>query len=453
MKKTIKNKRKRALRPATVIMLSFAVIIITGSLLFTLPFMTRDGEGLPFLTALFTATSSVCVTGLTLIDPMITLSKYGQILLCLLIEIGGISMVTFAGFFLFSFKKKASLRNVRLAQEYTNLDVFSEVKSLVRLIVATAFTCQALGAVLLMLRFIPRYGAKGIWISVFTAISAYCNAGFDLFGMEQEFGSLVNFNGDIYVMSVIMSLIILGGIGFFVFYDLLHYKKEKGLSLHTKVVLAFTLVLLFSGFVVFFFAEYTNGKTLGDMPLEEKMIAALFQSVTARTAGFASIDIASMRDISKIFMMFLMLVGAGSGSTAGGIKITTFAVIIMSVISVIRNRDETIIFGHRVDRKTVMKSLSIIVLAMVVVFCTSCLIFIDNPDTDGINVFFEAVSAFATVGVTAGVTSSVGTLGLLALIFTMFIGRLGPICFVIALNVRGDDKSGVIRPEGRIMVG
>ncbi len=453
MKTKIKNKRKKALKPSTVIFLSFAAVIFIGTVLFTLPFMTRDGEGLPLLTALFTATSSVCVTGLTLIDPAVTLSRYGQILLALLIEIGGISMVTFAFFFLFSLKKKASLRNVRLAQEYTNLDVFSEVKSLVKLIIATAFTCQALGALLLMLRFVPRCGVKGVWISVFTAISAYCNAGFDLFGMEQEFGSLVNFNGDIYVMGVIMCLILLGGIGFFVFYDLLHYKKSKGLSLHTRVVLIFSTVLLVSGFIVFFVSEYTNVSTLGTMPLSQKLVAALFQSVTARTAGFASVDIASMRDISKIFMMFLMLIGAGSGSTAGGIKITTFAVIAMSVISIIRNRDETIILGHRVDRKTVMKSLAIAVLAMVVVFITSCLIFIDNPDTDGINVFFEAVSAFATVGVTAGVTSSVGTLGLLALVFTMFIGRLGPICFVIALNIRGDDKSGIIRPEGRIMVG
>lgn len=445
-------KRKKANKPSVTIAVSFFVIILLGALLFTLPFMTRDGEGLPFLTALFTSTSAVCVTGLTLIDPAVTLTRYGQFLLISLIEIGGISTVTFASFFIFSFKKKAALRSMRLAQEYTNIDEFSQVKSLVKVIIGVTLTCQVLGAALLSIRLVPKYGLKGIWISAFTAISAYCNAGFDLFGMEKEFGSLVNYNGDFLIMYTIMALIVLGGLGFFVFYDLLTYRKTKRLSLHTKVVLSFTSFLIFIGFVIFFVAEYGN-ITMKNFTLGEKITAALFQSITARTAGFASVDAAQMRDISKVFMMFLMFVGAGSGSTAGGIKITSFAVIVMSVVSVIKNRDETIVFGYRVDRKTVSKSLAIAVLGMFVVFVTSCLIFIDNPGTDGINVFFEAISAFATVGITSGVTGSVGPLGLISLIVTMFIGRLGPICFAVALNIRGDDKSGVVRPEGRIMVG
>lgn len=447
-----KDKGKKAVKPSATIAISFFVIIMLGAFLFTLPFMTRDGEGLPFITALFTSTSAVCVTGLTLIDPAVTLTRYGQLLLITLIEIGGISTVTFASFFIFSFKKKVPLRSMRLAQEYTNIDEFSQVKTLVKVIVAVTVICQVIGASVLSVRLVPKYGVKGLWISAFTAISAYCNAGFDLFGMEQEFGSLVNYNGDFVVMYTVMALIVLGGLGFFVFYDLLTYRKNKKLSLHTKVVLSFTAFMIFIGFAVFFISEYNN-VTMQSLTLSEKITAALFQSVTARTAGFASLDIPNMRDISKVFMMFLMFVGAGSGSTAGGIKITSFAVIVMSVVSVIKNRDETIVFGHRVDRKTVSKSLAIAVLGMFVVFCTACLIFIDNPNTDGINVLFETVSAFATVGITSGVTANVGPLGLFSLIITMFIGRLGPVCFAVALNVRGDDKSGIVRPEGRIMVG
>lgn len=453
MKPKHHEKESRAMKPEVKIALSFLVIILIGACLFTLPFMTRDGKGLPFLTALFTATSGVCVTGLTLIDPVVTLTRYGQILLALLIEVGGISTVTFASFFMFTLKKKSALRSVRLAQEYTNLDDLRQVKSLVKVIVFTAVICQGLGAVVLSMRFVPQYGAKGLWMAAFTAISAYCNAGFDLFGTGQEFGSLVNYNSDYIVMFTVMALIILGGLGFFVFYDIINYAKTKRLSLHSKVVLSFTAVLIAVGFVVFFVLEYTNESTLGSMPMNEKIVAALFQSVTSRTAGFASIDIASMRDISKTFMMFLMLVGAGSGSTGGGIKITTFAVLIMSVISAVKNRDDTVMFGKRVDRKTVSKSLAIVVMAMCVIFITSSVILANAPQINGIDAFYESVSAFATVGLTAGVTAQMGVSGLLSLIVTMFIGRLGPVCFIIALGLDDKDKTVTVRPEGRIMVG
>ena len=447
------KKNSKPLRPASIIALSFLIIIIVGAVLFTLPFMTRDGKGLSFFTGLFTATSSVCVTGLTLIDPAVTLTRWGQILLVLLIEIGGISMVTFGSFFIFTLKKRSGLRSMRLAQEYTNVDTFSQVKPLVRVIIATSVICQSIGALLLGFRFVPKYGAKGIWISIFTAVSAYCNAGFDLFGIEKEFGSLINYNGDPYVMLVIMALIVTGGIGFFVFYDIINYRKTHHLSLHTKVVLLFTAILIGVGFISIFAFEFDNEATLNPMNPGEKIIAALFQSITARTAGFASIDLASMHDVTEIIMMILMFIGAGSGSNAGGIKITTFAVLIMTVVSVIKNRDETVIMGKRVDRKIISKSLTISFLGLFCVFVTACLILIDLPNASGIDVFFEAVSAFATVGVTVGITSAVGSIGLCALIAAMFIGRIGPICVIIALNIREAKKSGEILPEGRIMVG
>ncbi len=448
-----KKRTNKSLEPSSVIAISFISIIAVGTVLFMLPFMTRDGKGLDIMKALFTATSSVCVTGLTLIDPAVTLTRYGQVLLICLIEIGGISMVTFATFFIFTFRKRFGLRSMRLAQEYTNIDTFSQVKPLVRVIVATAFCCQLLGAVLLCLRFIPLYGAKGIWISVFTAVSAYCNAGFDLFGTETEFGSLISVNNDPYVLSVIMLMIILGGIGFFVFYDLLHRKKYKHLSLHTKVVLITTLILIVIGFVGVLTFEFTNDETIGKMPVWQKLLLSLFQSVSARTAGFATIDMASMRDVTKVIMLFLMFIGAGSGSTAGGVKVTTFAVLAMTVVSVIKNRSETVILGRRVDQKVVSKSLAIVFLGMLAVFISSCVLFISGGDLSEIDIIFECVSAFATVGLTAGVTGAIGSAGLLSLVLTMLIGRLGPICFILALNVREDKKTGEILPEGRIMVG
>lgn len=448
-----KEKSSRPLRPATVIALSFLIIIFLGTLLFRLPFMTRDGKGLPFFTGLFTATSSVCVTGLTVIDPAVTLSRFGQVLMAVLIEIGGISMVTFASFLLFTFRKRYGLRSMRLAQEYTNVDTFSQVKPLVRTIIATAVICQLTGALLLCIRFVPKLGPKGIWVSVFTAISAYCNAGFDLFGIEQEYGSLIHYNGDPLVMYVVMALIVTGGIGFFVFYDLIHLKKTKHISLHTKVVAVTSLILIVVGFVSILSFEHANPNTLGPMSAGEKFTAALFQSITTRTAGFSSVDIASLHDVTKIIMMLLMFIGAGSGSTGGGIKVTTFAVIAMTAVSVIKNRGDTVIFGKKVDKKVVYKSFTIAMLGLVATFIAACFMLVDIPDANGIDVFFEGISAFATVGLSSGITAMLGKIGLCALIVLMFIGRLGPVCFIVALNIREEKDSANIHPEGKIMVG
>lgn len=449
----INKKRKKHTEPTRIIALSFLAVIATGTILFMLPFMTRDGKGLPFIKALFTATSSVCVTGLTLIDPAVTLSKFGQILLMLLIEAGGISMVTFATFFVFTFKKRFGLRSMRLAQEYTNLDTFSQVKPLVKTIIATTVICQVIGAGILCLRFVPLYGAKGIWTAVFTAVSAYCNAGFDLFGVEQSFGSLSPFNGDPLVMYTVMALIVLGGLGFFVFYELINYRKTRRLSLHSRIMLLFTVFLIFGGAILFLAFEYKNKATIGSMPLTEKITASFFQSITTRTAGFASVDIGSLRDVTKIFMMFLMYIGAGTGSTGGGIKVTTFAVLAMTVVSVLTSKNDTVIFNRRVDKKVISKALSIALLGLLVVFIVSCIIVAETPESDGIDVFFEAVSAFSTAGLSSGVTASCHTAGLISLIIAMYIGRLGPICFIIALNNRDSENSFEVLPEGRIMVG
>lgn len=453
MKKENEKTKPKPVHPARIIALSVLFAIVAGTFLLQLPCMTRDGKGLSFIKAAFTATSSVCVTGLTLVDPAVTLSRYGQVVLLLLIEVGGISTVTFASFFIFAFKKHSALRSMRLAQEYTNIDMFSQVKPLVKTIIATTVVCQLLGTALLCLRFVPKLGAKGIWVSTFTAVSAYCNAGFDLFGIEKEFGSMINYNGDFFVMGVVMAMIILGGIGFFVFYDLLTYHKTKRLSLHTKAALIATGILILVGFVGVFVLEYTNENSIAAFPLSQKITASLFQSVTTRTAGFASLDMSSLRDVTKIIMMLLMFIGAGSGSTGGGIKTTTFAVLVMTVVSVIRSRKETVVLKKRVSHAVVAKSLAIAALSMLLVFLVSCVLSWDVPSMNGTDLLFEAISAFSTCGLTAGVTAKAGTLGLWALIFSMYVGRIGPMCFVVALGSKKDDRESEIVPEGRIMVG
>ena len=452
MKTENAKKNSRPVHPMRIIALSVLSVIIVGTVLFMLPCMTRDGKGLSFMKAVFTATSSVCVTGLTLIDPAVTLSRYGQVVLLILIEIGGISMVTFASFFIFAFKKHSALRSMRLAQEYTNLDVFSQVKPLVRTIVEVTVLCQLLGTALLCVRFVPRFGAKGIWLSMFTAVSAYCNAGFDLFGIEKEFGSMINYNGDFLVMGVVIAMIILGGIGFYVFYDLLTYRKTHRLSLHTKTALITAGILILVGFFCVFVLEYNNPQTLKPLPFNQKLTASLFQSVTTRTAGFASLDIALLGDVTKIVMMLLMFIGAGSGSTGGGIKTTTFAVLVMTVVSVIRSRKDTVVLKKRVSHAIVAKSLAIAALSMLIVFLATCVLSWDVRSTNGTDLLFEAVSAFSTCGLSTGVTARAGNVGLWALIVSMYIGRIGPMCFVISLNSRKERDREIV-PEGRIMVG
>lgn len=452
MKTKTKSKMK-PFKPASIIAMSFVSIIFVGTLLFTLPCMTRDNQGLDLFTALFTTTSSVCVTGLTLIDPAVALSKYGQILLLMLIEIGSISIVTFATFFVFTFKKRYGLRSVRLAQEYTNLDSLSQVRPLVKMIILVTIVCQLIGTVFLCFRFVPKYQLKGIWISAFTAVSAYCNAGFDLFGFEKEFGSLTAYNNDYYVMFVIITLAIIGSIGFFVLYDIIKYKETKHISLHTKVALIFTAIMIFIGTIGVFVFEYNNDKTIANMPLFQKLFVSLFESVTARSAGFSVINAEDLNDITKIIMLFLMFVGAVSGSMGGGIKITTFAVLVMTVVSVVKNRNDTVVFGKRVENRVVSKSLAITFLSLAFVFFAFCILLVNNPDENSINVFFEAVAAFSTAGISTGLTMDSNVITLLTLIVTMFVGKLGPICFIVALNIKDSDENYEILPEGRIMVG
>lgn len=434
--------------------MSFALVIATGAFLLTLPISSAEGKFTSPLTAVFTATSATCVTGLSVVDTGSYWSVFGQIVILLMIQIGGLGFVTLVSFFSFLIGKKMELHSIQVASESVNSSGFSDVKQLVKYVIRISAACEAAGALLLMTVFVPQYGAYGAYISVFLAISAFCNAGFDIMGhVAEPFCSLTTLNTDPVVMTVIPMLIIAGGLGFFVWMDIIGFRKKKRLSLQSKIVLLFTLILIVIGTVITFVTELDNNATIGNMNFGGKLANSFFYSVTMRTAGFNTFDNASMRSITKLFSLFLMFIGAAPGSTGGGIKVTTFAIIIMTVVSVIKNKSDTIILGRRIDRESVYKSLSIIVLSALVASVSSIIIFYSNTDMAGIDVAYETVSAIATTGLSVGVSAASGAVSRIILCISMFIGRVGPVSFAISLSSGDRRGKNEVYPEGKMMVG
>ncbi|MDQ2085712.1 TrkH family potassium uptake protein [Herbivorax sp. ANBcel31] len=449
---SVKNRKLFQLEPAKVIVLSFIIVILSGTLLLTLPIASNAHvEKADFLTALFTATSATCVTGLVVVDTGTQWSLFGQIVILTLIQIGALGFVTFATFFSVLLGRKVGLKTMILAQQSLSDFSFEGVVNLIKNVVLATFSIQLAGALILSTRFVPHFGLEGFYISIFHSISSFCNAGFDILGGYQ---SLTNYNDDPILLFITSTLIIFGGLGFVVWKNLWEYRKDKVLLLHTKVVLGLVFSLIAFGTIFFFFSEFNNPYTLGQLNLSEKMSAAFFQSVTTRTAGFNSIDTGSMQEISKAMSILLMFIGAAPGSTGGGVKITTFGVILVAVISQIRGSQHTIVFKRRVPYLTVTKALAIVSLsAIVIVTLTTILLAIE--DLPFLDVFFESVSAFGTVGLSAIGTSTLSNISRIFLIITMFVGRIGPLSFAIALTMQNTrkKKQDVVYPEGKIIVG
>lgn len=448
--------KTRQTKPVQIITLSFLLVIAVGTVLLMLPISSRAGTFTPFTDALFTATSATCVTGLIIYDTYTHWNIFGQCLILLMIQIGGLGLVTFTSFFNFAIGRKLGLRSIQLASESVNSSGFGDVKGLVRVIVRISLICEAVGAALLMLYFVPKYQLKGIFISIFLSISAFCNAGFDILGFEGEFTSLTNYADNPLVTGVIMLLIISGGLGFIVWHDLIEYRKTRHLMLHTKVVLITTGVLILLGTLCVLILEWSNPATLEGLNFFQKLGRSLFQSVTFRTAGFNNIDVGNMNPLTKIFTIIIMFIGAAPGSTAGGLKVTTFAVLIMTVVSVIKNKEDTVIMGRKIDKEVVYKSLSIFALAVVAVFITSCTLIFGNPshNLSGLDAVFESVSAFATVGVSVGPTAVANVFSRIVLAITMFIGRIGPVSLALALTMNSEMRAkNQVIPEGKIIVG
>ena len=432
---------------------SFLLVIAVGTLLLTLPISSRTGR-LGVIDALFTATSATCVTGLVVRDTWSQFSLFGQVVILMLIQVGGLGLVTLTSFFALAARRRMGFRDLRLLGESVSADGLSKATEVLKIVIKLAAAFEAVGIVLLLFAFVPQFGAEGVWVSVFTAISAFCNAGFDLFGRFGAYSSLVPYVNNYYVQAVIMFMIMAGGLGFMVWVELAEYRKKRRLSLHAKVVLQFSVIFWVGGAVLLALLEWSNPRTMGGLSVPGKIMAALFQSVSTRTAGMNTIDLAACSPISKLLMSVLQFIGAAPGSTGGGVKVTTFAVLILTIRSVAQGRDDCVIGGHHIESKTVYRALTIIVIGAVAAFGSAVVVYYNTAETVSvIDCIFESCSAFGTVGLSVGVTGQLNTGAKLLYMACMFMGRVGPVSLAISLTAKPDDNKRNVLPVGHINVG
>ena len=432
---------------------SFLLVIAVGTLLLTLPISSRTGR-LGVIDAMFTATSATCVTGLVVRDTWSQFSLFGQVIILMLIQVGGLGLVTLTSFFALAARRRMGFRDLRLLGESVSADGLSKATEVLKIVIKLAAAFEAVGIVLLLFAFVPQFGAEGVWVSVFTAISAFCNAGFDLFGRFGAYSSLVPYVNNYYVQAVVMFMIMAGGLGFMVWVELAEYRKKRRLSLHAKVVLQFSAIFWVGGAVLLALLEWSNPKTMGGLSVPSKLMAALFQSVSTRTAGMNTIDLAACSPISKLLMSVLQFIGAAPGSTGGGVKVTTFAVLILTIRSVAQGRDDCVIGGHHIESKTVYRALTIIVLGAVAAFGSAVVVYYNTAETVSvIDCIFESCSAFGTVGLSVGVTGQLNTGAKLLYMACMFMGRVGPVSLAISLTAKPDDNKRKVLPVGHINVG
>lgn len=444
------------MRPTQIMVSGFAAIIVIGALLLTLPIASQSGESIGLLNALFTATSAVCVTGLVMVDTATYWSLFGQIVIITLIQIGGLGFMTVATMFSLMARKKIQLRERLLIQESLNQADLSGLVRLTRFVLIITITIEGIGALVLSTVFIPQFGlSKGIWYSVFHAISAFCNAGFDLMGsVSGPFTSLNSYVNNFTVSMTVCALIVLGGLGFPVVLDIVRKRRFSKLNVHSKVVLFSTATLIFVGALFIFLIEFNQKTTMADLPLKGKVLSAIFQSVTARTAGFNTLDLATLRESSVFVMIILMFIGASPASTGGGIKTTTLAVLIITVRSFLSGKSDIEAFERRLAPSTIKKSLGIFVISISAVIFGTLIISITQPNFTLVQSAFEVTSALATVGSSLAGTPNLNALGKIIIIIFMFMGRVGSLTLFMAILSGGRRKSQPIRyAEGKIMVG
>ncbi len=451
-------KPARRIHPARTLVLGFLIIIAAGALLLWLPISSKDRTFTPFFDCLFTATSATCVTGLVVVDTYTQWSLFGQIVIALLIQVGGLGFVTIITFFNIAAGKKLGYRTLKNAAGDFTENSFEGGRRIFVSIIKYSLIFELCGAAVLAIAFVPRYGAYGIWVSIFMSITAFCNAGFDLMGIEQQYSSLTLFQDNPLVLITIALLIIVGGLGFIVWENFLNIRSVRKLSLHTRAVLVMTAALVAGGTIFYMLTEWNNPETLKNMNFGEKLLNAFFSSVTARTAGYNSISVEGMTEFSQMGTILLMFVGAAPASTGGGIKVTTLLVLIMTVASYIRNKNDVEIFRHKIDKLAVYRTLVITVLSMLAVaLCFSFLYFtmpMEAGDGGGaVQCLFDAVSAFSTAGLTAGATALSGFAGKCLLIVTMFIGRVGPVSLVLSLVINSAGRKNIVVPDGHIIIG
>ncbi|KKI92431.1 ATP synthase subunit J [Bacillus sp. SA1-12] len=444
------KKIKINLDPPKILVLGFAIVILLGTFLLTLPLSTEDKNGLSFLNALFTATSATCVTGLVVVDTGDTFSTFGELVILTLIQIGGLGFMTFATFLFLLLGKKITLKERLLLKEaINNISLAGIVKLVKRILVFTALI-EIIGGLILSFRFsFDMPTGKAIYYGFFHAISNFNNAGFDLMG---EYRSLTPYVNDPIVVLTVCTMITLGGLGFIVMNEIYEYRETRRLSIHTKVVLFTTLILTVGSTILIFLFEYGNAKTLGPLSEFGKFLGALFHAVTPRTAGSNTLPIADLTHSTLFLTILLMFIGAGSGSTAGGIKITTFAVLMATFWSQIKGKEDVVLFKRRIVIETILKAFTVAISGLIIVILVTLLLSITDKGQNFIMYLFEAASAFGTVGLSMGLTPELSPIGRIIIILTMFAGRLGPLTLGFAITKRRRSEA-FHHPKGNIMIG
>lgn len=419
------GRHRKGLSPTQTIAITFAIIILIGALLLTLPAASRSGESCGFRPALFTATSATCVTGLIMFDTWTQWSGFGQIVILCLIEVGGLGFMTAASFVIFLLRKKVGLKQRMVMAQALSVSDMDGIVRLQRYVLCGSLGIQFAGALILFFRFLPDYGfQRAVYWGIFHAISAFCNAGFDIFGYVAPGANMIAFNTDPVVCITIMTLIVVGGLGFFVWEEVVRVHSWKKFSVYTKLVLVTTAVLLVGGAAAFCVLEWNNPATIGTMTAPQKVLNAFFQSVTVRTAGFTSIDQAGLTDAGKAVTICLMLIGGSSGSTAGGIKTVTLIVLLLFLWSRIRGRATVSVFKRTIPNGQVLDAMTIVSLLVGLSVFGGVFISATSPIgfTDAL---YEAVSALATVGLTVGVTGQLSLPAQILIIIYMYFGRVG----------------------------
>ena len=441
---------KKTFTQTQIIALGFFLMIAAGTLLLLCPFSSRNGS-VPVLDALFTATSASCVTGLVTVDTYTQWSRFGQVVILILIQIGGLGFMTIATLFSFFLRRKISLRERGILQESMNSDRIGGIVRLVRLVLKGTLLCEGLGALLLSFRFVPLLGwGEGLFYSIFHAVSAFCNAGFDLMGRYAPYDSLVRFQTDPLVNGVLIALIVMGGIGFLVWQDVVAYRWHwKEYTMQTKLVLTVTAVLLLGGTLGIWLLE-RHRLFAGQAPAIQ-LLEALFASASVRTAGFNTVDLAGLSEGTKLFHLFFMLVGGSPGSTAGGIKTTTLAVLVLGVRSNVRHEADINVFGRRLEEDAVKRASAILMINLTLALVAS--LWICSADgMSAMDAMFEAFSAIGTVGITVGITRDLGLVSRLLIIFLMYCGRVGSLSFALSFSQR-KRPAPVRQPVEKIAVG
>ncbi|WP_099203307.1 TrkH family potassium uptake protein [Miniphocaeibacter massiliensis] len=446
----MKSRRKKIIdNPSLYLALGFLSVILIGSILLMLPISSANGTATNYLDCLFVATSNVCVTGLTTVVTATHWSTFGHVIIITLVQIGGLGFMTMATFMALLLGKRITLSSRLVIKEQLNADTMKGLVKLIKYVLFSTFIIEAIGALLLSITFIPELGVKkGIWYSIFHSISSFCNAGFDIIGPS----SLSKYSSNSLIILTVSILIILGGLGFNVYMNITAYKFNfKKYSLHAKVVIVGTIIMIVSVALAIFIIEYDNVGTLKNLSMKDKTLASFFQSVTLRTAGYFSIDQAALNDSSAIIGIFTMFVGGGPAGTAGGAKISTIALIVAVVINEIKGNEDIVIFNRRIRFDFIRRAMTIVFVFALWIIVVSLIILVIEP-FGAVDIFYEVTSAAATVGISRGITSELTTISKILLILTMYAGRIGMLTLVFAF-ANNKKKKKYKEAYGNIILG